>query len=87
MGVKLGTEGLLLVRLHPHQCNGKFVGPPKLKFLLTFDQNVEYERPTGRIPCAIFTKFAEFKRHLTMRWVLKFGWICPRGYGVMGVLR
>jgi len=20
-----------------------------------------------------------------MRWVLKFGWICSRGYGVMGV--
>ena len=42
--------------------------------------------PQGCIPCAIFTKFAEFEPHFRMRWVLKFGWICPRGYGVMGVL-
>ena len=42
--------------------------------------------PQGRIPCAIFTKFAEFVPHFRMRWVLKFGWICSRGYGVMGVL-
>ena len=40
----------------------------------------------GRIPCAIFTKFAEFVPHFRMRWVLKLGWICSRGYGVMGVL-
>ena len=33
------------------------IGPAKLKFLLRFDQNVEYKRP--RIPCAIFTKFAQ----------------------------
>ena len=26
--------------------------------LVRFDQNVEYKRPQGRIPCAIFTKFA-----------------------------
>ena len=42
--------------------------------------------PQGRIPCAIFKKIAEFVRHFRMRWVLKFGWICSRGYGVMGVL-
>ena len=42
--------------------------------------------PQGRIPCTIFTKFAEFVPHFRMRWVLKFGWICSRGYGVMGVL-
>ena len=42
--------------------------------------------PQGRIPCAIFTKFAEFVPHFRMRWVLKYGWICSRGYGVMGVL-
>jgi len=43
--------------------------------------------PQGRIPCAIFKKkIAEFVPHFRMRWVLKFGWICSRGYGVMGVL-
>ena len=57
-----------------------------MKFLLRFDRNLEYKRPQGRIPCAIFTKFAEFEPHFRMRWVFKFGWICPRGYGVMGVL-
>jgi len=36
------------------------IGAPKLKFLLRFDQNVEYKAPHGSIPCAIFTKFAEF---------------------------
>jgi len=36
-----------------------------------------------RILCAIFTKFAEFVPHFMM---LKFGWICSRGCGVMGVL-
>ena len=73
---------LLHAKFHPHRCNDKGVGPPKLKFLLRFDQNVEYKS----IPCAIFTKFAEFVPHFRMRWVLKFGWICSRGYGVMGVL-
>ena len=42
--------------------------------------------PQGRIPCAIFTKFADFVPLFRMRWVLKFGWICSRGYGVIGVL-
>jgi len=28
--------------------------------LLKFDQTLEYKCPTGCIPCAIFTKFAEF---------------------------
>ena len=49
-----GTEGH--AKFHPHRCNDKGVGPPKLKFLLRFDRNVEYKRPA----CAIFTKFAEF---------------------------
>jgi len=53
-----GTLPLLHAKFHPHRCNDKGVGPPKLKFLLRFDQNVEYKRPQGRIPCAIFTKFA-----------------------------
>jgi len=29
-------------QISPHRCNAKGVGPQKLKFLLRFDQNVEY---------------------------------------------
>ena len=41
MGVKLGVLG---------------VGPPKLKFLLRFDRNVEYKRPAGAYPLRDFHK-------------------------------
>ena len=58
-----------------HRCNDKGVGPPKLKFLLRFDRNLEYKRP-----CAIFTKFAEFVPHFRIRWVLKYGWIWSRDF-------
>jgi len=34
----------------------------------------------GRIPCAIFTNFAEFVTSLRMRQLLKFGWIWSSGY-------
>ena len=63
MGVKSGVEegtGLLHAKFHPHRCNDKGVGPQELKFLLRFDRNVEYKRPAGAYPCAIFTKFADF---------------------------
>jgi len=56
LGVEEGTEGpVLRAKFHSHRCNDKGIEPPKLKFLLRFDQNVEYE-----IPYAIFTKFAKF---------------------------
>jgi len=42
-----------------HRCNYKDIGPPKLKCLLRIDQNVEYKRPAGAYPLAIFTKFAK----------------------------
>jgi len=58
MGVKFGTEertegpllrafGAIFFRanFHPHWCNDKGIGPPKLKFVQIFDQNVEYKRP------------------------------------------
>jgi len=42
------SEGPLLhEKFHPHRCNDKGVRPQKLKFLLRFDQNVEYKRPAG----------------------------------------
>jgi len=71
MGVKFGKEGaegpLLLAKFHPHRCNYKGVVPQKLKFLLIFDQNVEYKCPAGAYPCAIFTKFSEFVRRFRVR--------------------
>jgi len=73
MGVKFGTEEgtkgpLIHAKFHPNMCNDKGVGPPKLKyFLLRFDQNVEYKRLQGRIPCAIFTILVEFVPHFRMR--------------------
>jgi len=56
-GVEEGTEDPLLhVRFHPHRCNDKGIGPQKLKFLLRFDQNVEYKYPTGAYPLRDFHK-------------------------------
>ena len=53
----------------------------KFYWNLTKLQNIN--APQGRIPCTIFTKFAEFVSRFRMRYLLKFGWICSRGYGVM----
>jgi len=47
----------LRAKFHPHRWNDKGVGPPKLKFLLRFDQNVEYKRPAGAYPLRDFHKF------------------------------
>jgi len=58
---------LLRAKFHPHRCKDKGIGPPKLMSLLIFDQNVEYKRPAGRIPCTIFTTFAEFVPSFRMR--------------------
>ena len=72
---------------HPHRCNDKGLGPPKLNFFYSdLTKMWNLNAPQGRIPCAIFTNFAEFVPHFRMRSVLKFGWISSRGYGVMGVL-
>jgi len=58
MGVKFGTEvgPLLHAKFHPHRYNGYGIGPTKLKFLLRFDQNVEYKRPAGTYPLRDFHK-------------------------------
>jgi len=60
-----GSKGSLLhAKFHPHGCNDKGIGPPKLKFLLRFGQNVEYKCPAGAYPlrdfhqiCTICTPF------------------------------
>ena len=61
MGVKFGTEEgtegpLFRAKFHPHRCNDKGIGPLKLKFLLIFGQNVEYQRPAGAYPLCDFHK-------------------------------
>ena len=66
-GMEEGTEGPLLhAKFHPHRCNDKGVGPPKLKFLLRFDRNLEYKRPSGAYPfrdfhkiCSVCTSFPD----------------------------
>jgi len=47
---------LFRAKFHPDRCNDKGIGPPKLKFLLRFDQNVEYKRPAGAYPLCDFHK-------------------------------
>ena len=43
-------------QISPDRCNDKDIGPPKLKFLLRFDQNAEYKRPAGVYPLRDFHK-------------------------------
>ena len=85
-GGEIWQGGLLHAKFHPHQCNDKGVGPPKLRFLLRFDRNVEYKRPAGAYPLRDFHKICRVCTSFRVRWVLKYGWICSRGYGVMRVL-
>ena len=49
-----GWNLALCAKLHPHRCNDKGVGSQKLKFLLRFDQNVEYKCPAGAYPLRDF---------------------------------
>ena len=51
-----GGDGPLRAKFHPHRCNDKGVGPPKLKFLLRFYRNVEYKRPARAYPLRGFHK-------------------------------
>jgi len=73
-------------QISPHQSNDKGIGPPKLKFLLRFDQNVEYECPTGAYPLHDFHKICRvctpFQDVLAVKILLDL----LKGYGVMGVL-
>jgi len=55
-GWNLARRSLLCAKFHPHRCNDKGIGPPKLKFLLKFDQNVVYKRPCRVYPLCNFHK-------------------------------
>ena len=86
MGVKFGTEEepkvpLLHAKFYPHRCNDKGARPQKLKFLLRFDQNVEYERPAGEYPlcdfhqiCSVCTTFQDALGIKTLLDLLKGLW-------------
>ena len=68
MGVKFGMEEgtfgpLLLAKFHPHRCNDKGVGPQNWNFYSDLTEIWNINAPQGRIPCAIFIKFAEFLPH------------------------
>ena len=59
------------------------VGPPKLKFLLRFDQNVEYKRPSGAYPlrnfhkiCRVCTTFQDALGVKILLDLLKGLWSC-----------
>jgi len=56
-GTEEGTEDPLPAKFHPNRCNDKGIGPPKkLKFLLRFDQNVEYKSSAQAYPLRDFHK-------------------------------
>ena len=87
MGMKFGTEeGTKGTKFHPHRCNDNGAGPQKLKFLLRFDQNVEYKLPAGAYPLHDFHKICRvctpFQDALAVKILLDL----LEGYGVMGIL-
>jgi len=55
-----GDLPLFHAKFHPHRCNDKGVGPQKRKFLLIFDQNVEYKRPAVSYPLRDFHEMCRF---------------------------
>ena len=55
MGVQFGT-GTFGGASVPNFTPVSATGPPKLKFLLRFDQNVKYKRPAGAYPLRDFHK-------------------------------
>jgi len=61
------------------------VGLQKLKFLLRFDQNVEYKRPAGAYPLRDFHKICRVCTPFRDALGFKLSLICSRGYGVIRV--
>jgi len=55
------TDGVPPPRqISPHPCNDNGVGPPKRKFLLRFDQNVEYKRSARAYSLRDFDRICRF---------------------------
>ena len=61
IGVKVGLEEgdpkvpLLQAKFHSIGATVRVYGPKKTKFLLRFDQNVEFKRPAGAYPLPYFS--------------------------------
>jgi len=56
-GTEEGTFGpVIRAKFHPNRYNDKSIEPPKVKYLLRFDQNVEYKRTRGADPLHDFHK-------------------------------
>ena len=77
---------LLHAKFHPHRFSDKGVGPPKLKLLLRFDQNVEYKRLAGAYPLRDFHKICRIYTPFQDALGVKISLDLLKGYGVMGVL-
>ena len=86
MGVKFDIDPLLRAKFHPHWCNDKGIGPPELKFIVRFDQNVEYKRSAIRrgVSLARFSQNLQCCTPFQDALAVNISWICSRGYGVMG---
>jgi len=50
----VGVDRSPRAKFHSYQCNGKGIGPQKLKILVKFDQTWEYNCPTGAYPLRDF---------------------------------
>ena len=90
-GVKFDMEEgtfppLLRAKLHSHRCNGKGIGPLKLKCLLKFGQNVKYRRPAGAYSLRDFHKICRICTSFQDALAVKISLDLLKGYGVMGVL-
>jgi len=95
-GVKFGMEEgtkspLLLWSTPPCQISPPSVqrlgySTSKLKFLLRFDQNMEYKRPIGAYPLRDFHKTCRVCTLFHDALAVKISLDCSRGYVVMGVL-
>jgi len=73
-------------KFHPHRCNDRGIGPPKLKFLLRFDRNVEYKCPAGAYPLRDFHQICRICTPFQDALAVKILLDLLKGYGVMGVL-
>jgi len=57
--VKFGLEEGPKGHCRCHRCNSKGIGTPNLKFLLRFDQNLEYKCPRGAYSLGDFHKIGK----------------------------
>jgi len=81
MGVKFGTEEVAIppCQISPPSVQRPGCRTPKLKFLLRFDQNVEYKRPAGAYPLRDFHKICSVCTPFQVALVVKI-WLYLRDW-------